>query len=122
VIRSSVRLRLDLGAVEKEADKAKYRALAKYGGYGRRVMRTSLKKRKGRTSRGQTPANRTGAIKSFIFFGVDRQSESVVIGPEVLPKGGKGLRWLEDDFPFVGPAKEVTDKKLPEFWGNSIRG
>jgi hypothetical protein len=122
MIRASIKLRLKFGDVERAADKAKNRAFARYGGYARRVMRSSLKRRRGKTERGQSPADRTKAIKSHIYFSRDKAADSVVIGPEKLSKGGEGLGWLESEFPFVGPAQQAADKKLPEFWGNSIHG
>lgn len=69
-----------IGAV----DKATRRVLSRFGAYVRRTARQSIRRRKRVSKPGQPPTNQTGLLKRFIFFGYDRDKQTVVIGPEKL--------------------------------------
>jgi hypothetical protein len=93
---------------------------------------------------GAPPYSQTGLLKRFIFFGYDPQRESVVIGPAKLNKPGAAPRVLEHGGtatvlrrrrgkivrqrvriaprPFMGPALEKEQPKLPKLWAGSVRG
>ena len=89
---------------------------------------------------GQPPRSHLGFIKRFLFFGYDRDSNAVVIGParlngvaggpralESLEEGGqsknaKGKTISVEARPFMGPALAKEQPKLPALWANSVKG
>ena len=96
--------------------------------------------RKQTSSPGQPPYSRSGLLKKFIYFGYDTTKRSVVIGPEKLSGKNKGeapslleyggttqsnLRGKKRTVsiaarPYMGPAFEKEQPKLPAMWRNSI--
>lgn len=109
--------------IKAGVDRAKLKALSKYGAFVRRTARSKIRTRKGRTPRGKPPANRVGTLKKFIYFVRDPASDSVIIGPAKLVnvEESPGLEFLEDNFPFMGPANEENLPKLPGMWKDSVR-
>lgn len=133
----------DRPKVARAVDRAKRRVLSKAGAFIRQRARTSIRPRK-RTSRpGEPPTSHTGLLRRFIFFGYDRQRESVVVGPvgfrrskapHVLEvggrtqvesrRGGKGRKRTVRIAarPYMAPALEKEQSNLPKVWRNSVRG
>lgn len=125
----------DSQKVLASVDKATGAVLSRFGAFVRRTARSSIRKRRRESVPGQPPSNRTGLLKKFIFFGYERDSRSVVIGPaklnqktrapSVLEYGGKTK--VKDKNvriaarPYMGPAFEKEKPKLPNLWKNSIR-
>ena len=131
--------------VRDAADRARQRALARFGAYVRTAARTSIRKRRRPSEPGQPPSSHTGLLKRFIFFGYDRQWRSVVIGPTRLNQatgdappaleyggpsrvisGGRRKKKVVRKVtirarPFMQPAFEKEQKKLPALWANSVR-
>ncbi|HET6441924.1 MAG TPA: hypothetical protein VFH53_06055 [Phycisphaerae bacterium] len=96
---------------------------------------------------GKPPFSQTGLLKKFIYFSYDASSRSVVVGPERI--GGKGEApelleyggWARRPVgrrrkgrtgrsmatveykarPFMGPALERDEPKLPDMWRDSVR-
>lgn len=96
--------------------------LGRYGAYVRRTARQSIRKRKGKTPRGKPPADRTGLLRKTILFVKDYARDSVVIGPwKFETQSAPGLAYLEENFPFMGPANEKNLPKLAGMWKDSIR-
>jgi len=135
------RMFFDKKAVRDKVDAGTRRVLSKFGAFVRRTARSSIRKRK-RTSRpGQPPSSHTGLLKRFIFFGYDPRKESVVIGPVRLSQNGRGeapsllehggtttlrrdgknIRAHFRGRPFMGPAFEKEQPKLPAMWRDSVR-
>ena len=137
----------DRTKVQRAVDRGKRRALSRAGAFIRQRARTSIRKRK-RTSRpGEQPSSHTGLLRRFILFGYDRQRESVVVGPvglrrsqapHVLEFGGRAVidpgrrrrrsrrrkktRTVQIAArPYMRPALEKEQSKLPEVWRNSVR-
>ena len=107
--------------VRQAVDRTKLKVLSKYGAFVRRTARASIRNRKGKTPPGRPPANRTGLLKKFIYFVRDPAADSVLIGPAKLnTTDPPGLEWLEENFPFMGPAHEENLPKLPGMWKDSI--
>lgn len=108
--------------VHRAVDRAKLKVLSKYGAFVRRTARSSIRNRKGDTPRGRPPANRTELLKKYIYFVRDPSADSVLIGPAKLSgtEDKPGLEWLEENFPFMGPAHEENLPKLPGMWKDSI--
>jgi hypothetical protein len=80
----------DRQTVLRAVDQATAKVFSKFGAYVRQRAKTSIRKRKAASAPGQPPSSHTGRLKSFIFFGYDRPKKSVVIGPVLLNKGGRG--------------------------------
>jgi len=130
------RMFFDKKAVRDKVDAGTRRVLSKFGAFVRRTARSSIRKRK-RTSRpGQPPSSHTGLLKRFIFFGYDPRKESVVIGPVRLSQKGRGeapallehggtgkvqkKRVRYKPRPYMGPAFEKEQPKLPAMWRDSV--
>lgn len=127
----------DRAAVINDVDKTARRALAGFGGLTRTISRRSIRKRKTISAPGKPPTSQTGLLKRFIFFSFDPQSRSVVIGPAALQRvegGGDGPSLLEfggkrtsgqrgkqvfRPRPFMGPAFDKAQEKLPDIWQKS---
>jgi len=76
----------DRATVRDKVDAAKRRVLSRAGAFIRQTAKTSIRRRKGVSLPGSPPHSHTGLLKKFIFFGYDPRSDSVVVGPEKLPK------------------------------------
>jgi hypothetical protein len=129
---------VDRDAVTSAVDKANLKVLAKFGAYTRTRSKSSIRKvgKKGKSSRpGQPPKSRTGLLKNFIYFGVDPQTQSVVIGPAKLNKPGFAAQALEEGGrsissdgksitirarPFMKPAFDKEILKAPDYWRNAV--
>ncbi|MCA9251265.1 MAG: hypothetical protein KDA54_09025 [Phycisphaerales bacterium] len=134
----------DRAKVIRAVDKARRAVLSKAGAFIRTAARSSIRKRKGASAPGQPPSSHTGLLKKFIYFGYEPDSDSVVIGPvklnkpgaapSVLEHGGKTLiqkrrrgRIVRRQVsikprPYMGPALEKEQPKLPKLWAGSVRG
>jgi hypothetical protein len=109
---------------------AKKRVGHRQGALVRTIARRSIRKRKKVSNPGQPPTSRTGILKRFIFYSWDATSQSVVVGPEILPgaktytpaalEGTRRRRHLKPR-PYMGPALEKAKAKLPELWAGAIK-
>jgi hypothetical protein len=128
-------------AVTSAVDRATRRVLSRFGAFVRTTARSSIRRRKSVSKPGRPPTSWTGLLKKFLFFSFDRERRSVVIGPVrlnssdgeapgLLERGGAATR--EDrrgkrhrvnyaSRPYMGPAFEKEQPKLPEMWRDSIR-
>lgn len=128
----------DRQAVISAVDAAKRKVLSKAGAFIRQTAKTSIRKRKGTSQPGQPPFSHEGSLRKFIYFGYDRASDSVVVGPvgfknstapAVLEHGGatavvrRGKRAPVKIAarPYMWPALEKERPKLPLLWRNSVR-
>jgi len=134
----------DRKAVTGAVDKAARRVLSRFGAFVRRGAKSSIRKRKRVSAPGQPPSSHTGLLKRLIYFGYDRQRRSVVIGPQrlnqkvgdtpaALEYGGtstvvEGLRNRRKKRhvrirarPYMGPAFEKEQPRLPAMWASSVR-
>jgi hypothetical protein len=75
--------------VQKRLDKAAIKELSKIGAFIRRRARSLLRRRKRPSEPGEPPSvhssDKTASLKN-ILFGLDRRSQSVVVGPVGLRK------------------------------------
>jgi len=135
------KLFFDKKAVRDKVDAGTRRVLSKFGAFVRRTARRSIRKRKKASHPGQPPSSHIGLLKKFIFFGYDPRKDSVIIGPVRLTKKGRGeapslleyggATTLKRDGkrrrarvrrrPFMGPAFEKEEPKLPAMWRDSVR-
>jgi len=125
--------------VRKSVDKATRKVLSKIGAFVRRTARSSIRKRKKISEIESPPSGHTGALKRSIFFVYNPSKHSVIIGPTELNKGTDAPRLLEAGGrvarrrrgqriiatykarPFMGPAWEKEQPKLPAMWRDSVR-
>jgi hypothetical protein len=135
----------DRQKVLNSVGRAERRVLSKFGAFVRRGARSSIRKRKRSSKRGQPPSSHTGLLKRNIFFVYEPVRSSVVIGPirlnqaigdapAALEHGGRtqvlvGRRRKRRKVrtvtiqprPFMGPAFEREQPKLPQMWKDSVR-
>ena len=135
------KLFFDKKAVRDKVDAGTRRVLSKFGAFVRRTARSSIRKRKKPSSPGSPPSSHIGLLKKFIFFGYEPAKRSVVIGPVRLSQKGRGeaphlleyggstkvehrgkrKRAKVRPRPFMGPAFEKEEPKLPAMWKGSIK-
>jgi len=126
-------------AVTNAADRAERKVLSKFGAFVRQTARSSIRKRKSISEPGQPPSSHTGLLKRNIFFVFSSETRSVVIGPILLNQRTDAPRLLEHGDtvvrqrrakrvrmkyrprPFMGPAFDREQQKLPDLWRNSVR-
>lgn len=133
----------DKQTVLRAVDKAKRAVLSKAGAFIRTTARHSIRTRRGSAPPGKPPHSHTGLLRRFIYFGYDRASDSVVVGPvgfsrstapRALEFGGKTevkrrrrrgkvvkTRAIIAARPFMGPALEKERPRLPRHWAGSVR-
>lgn len=130
----------DRQAVTSRVAPATRKVLSKFGAFVRRTAKGSIRQRKTAAPPGSPPSSHTGLLKKFIFFGYDPQRESVVIGPTRLDRRGQGeapslleyggqttlvrrgkrKRATYRARPYMGPAFEKEQPKLPAMWRDSV--
>ena len=130
----------DQKAVTRATDRATRRVLSRFGAYVRTSARSSIRKRKSAAPPGKPPSSHVGLLKRLIYFGYDRSKQSVVIGPAplrgtaeappLLEYGGRARRRgrrgrtrmvTYRPRPFMGPAFQKEQPKLPAMWADSVR-
>jgi len=127
-------------AIRRHVDRATRRVLSRFGAFVRRTAKQSIRKRKQPSAPGTPPSSHTGLLRKFIWFGYDPGKRSVVIGPARLSQKGRGeapslLEYggsttLEREGkrkrtrvrarPFMRPAMDKEQPKLPAMWRDSI--
>jgi len=131
----------DSKKVRRAVDRTTRRVLSKFGAFVRRTARSSIRKRKKASPPGSPPSSHIGLLKKFIWFGYEPAKRSVVIGPARLSQAGRGeaphlleyggtgtverrgkrKRAKVRPRPFMGPAFEKEQPKLPAMWRGSVR-
>lgn len=116
--------------VKKPAKQAAFKNLGHAGAAIRMTARRSIRKSKNASPRDTPPNTRRGQLKRAIRYAVDKDAESVIIGPEytIVGQSGKahefGGEYKKQNYPkraFMGPALEKNERKLPKLWESSIR-
>jgi hypothetical protein len=138
----------DRAKVATAVDKGVRKVLSKFGAFVRTTAKHSIRKRKTVSQPGQPPSSHVGLLRKLIYFGYDANRRSVVIGPTPLRgeaacgersrteapplleyggrtrlkvRKGKVVSANYRARPFMGPAFEAEQKKLPALWSNSIK-
>ena len=133
----------DRTAVTDNVDRATRRMLSRFGVFVRTTARYRIRKRKKISQPGSPPSSHTGLLKQFIYFGYDPAQRSVVIGPvklnakhgdvpHILEYGGsttivrgrrtrRSRRATYRARPFMQPALEANEPKLPAMWRDSVK-
>ena len=135
------KLFFDRQAVTRRMEPAKRKVLSKFGAFVRRTAKGSIRRRKKPAPPESPPSSHTGLLKKFIFFGYDPGRGSVVIGPVRLDQRGRGEAPSLLEYggattlmrrgkrrqttyrarPYMGPAFEKEQPKLPAMWRDSVK-
>ena len=127
----------DTKTVRRKVNAAKRQVLSKFGAFVRQTAKHSIRKRQKPSPPGSPPSSHTGLLRRFIWFGYDPAKESVVIGPARLTANGRGEAPSLLEYggvgktgkkkarfkarPFMGPAFEKEQDKLPALWAGSVK-
>lgn len=134
-------VRFDDEKLLRKMDAARRRNLSKAGYIIMRSARKKIADKASPSLPGEPPRDVSGKLKHGILFGYDRESESVVVGPEikaarrasggvpvpaVLEHGGMTKRKDGPVFslaprPFMAPSLEKHADKIAPIWRNSIQ-
>lgn len=132
MIRIDAKIAQHWDRVRKESERVQRRTLFKAGGYGKTVMKQSIRKRKGPSRAGSPPHSHAGHLRNLMHFEVDPSLAAVTVGPKIfkasaglpvpvprlLDQGGPTKRYRRRvriaPRPFVQPAFEKTTAKLPD--------
>jgi len=115
--------------VQAAAKRATTKALYQAGAMIRTTARRSIRKRKGASAPGSPPHTHTNALRKAILFDVDRDRESVIIGPtaDIIGEAGAahehGEEYYGRDYPerpFMGPAHKKILPRVAELWRDSV--
>ena len=144
MIRITPQMFFDRPRVQRAADRAKRGVLSKAGAFVRQRARTLIRPRRRSARPGEPPSSHTGLLRRFIFFGYERDRDTVVIGPtplnqrspygqttvpEVLELGGtvttrergrQETRRYRGN-PYMGPAMEKEADNFGQLWRDSVR-
>lgn len=133
----------DKKTVLRAVDKAKRAVLSRAGAFIRTTAKHSIRSKKGSAPPGKPPHSHEGSLRRLIYFGYDRASDSVVVGPvgfkrstapNVLEFGGKTevkrrrrgkfvkTRAMVREHAYMGPALEKERPNFPKRWAGSVRG
>jgi hypothetical protein len=130
----------DAKAIRHHVNRATRRVLSRFGAFVRRTAKQSIRKRKQPSPPGSPPSSHIGLLRKFIWFGYEPDKRSVVIGPARLSQKGRGdapslleyggstmvqskgkrRRARVRARPFMGPAMDKEQPKLPAMWRHSI--
>ena len=130
MVGMKVRTRSDVPKVLRKVRQANIRSLGHAGGTIRKVARHSIRRSPNPSAPGKPPHTRKGQLRRSILYAVQKNKQSVVIGPSVALVGTSatahefGGRYRRERYPrrrFMGPALEKTRAKLPRHWAGSVR-
>ena len=112
------------------AAKASVDVLRRMGAYIRRAAQSKVRQSRNPSQPGEPPHTRRGALKRGILFGVDRRTNSVVVGPSVRfvgtsmqahEFGGGYKRERYPKRPLMGPSLRESAPHLAKMWENAVK-
>jgi len=126
---AKVAIRDETKRVRKKAQQGNFNSLGHAGAALRLTARRSIRRRKKASDEGTPPSTRRGQLKGALQYAVEKEEQTVVIGPSVEAVGTsgaahehggtyKGQRYPKR--PFMGPALEQIRDRLPKLWANSV--
>lgn len=127
---SKAKTKFDKKRVKRAAQTGAFKSLAHAGAAIRLTARRSIKRSAEPAAAGSAPHTRKGRIKAAIKYAVDKNKQSVVIGPDEVVTGtagkahefgGKYRKQTYDKRPFMAPALEKNQARLPALWSGSVR-
>ena len=130
MIGVKAKTRMDPKKVTKAARAGSIQSLGHAGAALRLTAKRSIRRSQKPSTPGTPPHTRAGQLKRAIVYAVEKDKQSVVIGPaygemgpSAMPhehggafRGGKYPRR-----PFMGPALAKIKDRLPKEWANSVR-
>ena len=126
---AKVTVRDETKRVRKKAQQGNFNSLGHAGAALRLTARRSIRRRKKASEEGTPPSTRRGQLKGALQYAVEKEEQTVVIGPSAEEVGTSGAahehggRYKGQRYPkrpFMGPALENIRDRLPELWANSV--
>ena len=120
----------DADGLVARAAKASVDVLRRMGAYIRRAAQSKVRQSRNPSQPGEPPHTRRGALKRCILFGVDRRTNSVVVGPSVRfvgtsmqahEFGGGYKRERYPKRPLMGPSLRESAPHLAKMWENAVK-
>jgi hypothetical protein len=129
MIAMRAKTKFDKPKVMAKAKRGSITSLGHAGAALRLTARRSIRTRQKPSPVGTPPHSRRGQLRRAIAYSVDKPRGVVVIGPErdAVGKSGSahefGGRYRREHYPkrpYMGPALEKLQDRLPDFWANSV--
>ena len=120
----------DADGLVARAAKASVDVLRRMGAYIRRAAQSKVRQSRNPSQPGEPPHTRRGALKRGILFGVDRRTNSVVVGPSVRfvgtsmqahEFGGGYKRERYPKRPLMGPSLRESAPHLAKMWRDAVK-
>ena len=120
----------DADGLVAKAAKASVDVLRRMGAYIRRAAQSKVRQSRNPSQPGEPPHTRRGALKRGILFGVDRRTNSVVVGPSIRfvgtsmqahEFGGGYKRERYPKRPLMGPSLRESAPHLAKMWENAVK-
>ena len=120
----------DANGLVARAAKASVDVLRRMGAYIRRAAQSKVRQSRNPSQPGEPPHTRRGALKRGILFGVDRRTNSIVVGPSVRfvgtsmqahEFGGGYKRERYPKRPLMGPSLRESAPHLAKMWENAVK-
>ena len=120
----------DANGLVARAAKASVDVLRRMGAYIRRAAQSKVRQSRNPSQPGEPPHTRRGALKRGILFGVDRRTNSVVVGPSIRfvgtsmqahEFGGGYKRERYPKRPLMGPSLRESAPHLARMWENAVK-
>ena len=121
---------LDADGLVARAAKASVDVLRRMGAYIRRAAQSKVRQSRNPSQPGEPPHTRRGALKRGILFGVDRRTNSVVVGPSIRfvgtsmqahEFGGGYKRERYPKRPLMGPSLRESAPHLAKMWEDAVK-
>ena len=121
---------VDADGFVARAAKASVDVLRRMGAYIRRVAQSKVRQSRNPSQPGEPPHTRRGALKRGILFGVDRRTNSVVVGPSIRfvgtsmqahEFGGGYKRERYPKRPLMGPSLRESAPHLAKMWEDAVK-
>ena len=120
----------DADGLVARAAKGSVDVLRRMGAYIRRAAQSKVRQSRNPSQPGEPPHTRRGALKRGILFGVDRRTNSVVVGPSVRfvgtsmqahEFGGGYKRERYPKRPLMGPSLRESAPHLAKMWEDAVK-
>lgn len=127
---AKVRVDFDPEAVKQAVQKGSVKSLRQAGAYVRKSARNAVSRSKHSSAPGTPPHTRRGLLKRSILFGVEKERQSVVIGPAYQfigismtahEFGGMYRHRKYPKRPLMGPTLLKTATQISKLWADSVK-
>ena len=125
-----VRIEFDESRILVAVKSGNITALRRAGAYIRKSAQNKVTQSSNASAPGSPPNTRRGLLKQSLLFGVEKQRQSVVVGPaekfigmamSAHEFGGTYRRRRYPKRPLMGPTLQATLPKLPTLWEKSVK-